>query len=179
MERKPLSKRLRFNVFKRDSFCCQYCGNHPPSVVLEVDHIIPASKGGNDSIDNLITSCFDCNRGKSNIELTELPEKTQQKVLLIKERELQYKEYQKLLKSINQRLEQECEMVADIFSDFFTDRELTKSFKNGSVKRFLTELGYWDVSNAMQFACARISKPSDATKYFCGICWNKIKEKQK
>lgn len=177
MERKTLSKRIRFNVFKRDSFCCQYCGNHPPSVILEVDHIIPVSKGGNNSIDNLLTSCFECNRGKSNIELTELPEKTQGKLLLIKERELQYKEYQKLLKSINLRLEQEAEMVADMFSSFFKDRELTKRFKNGSVKRFITELGYWDVLNSMEFACARISNPSDATKYFCGICWNKIKQK--
>ena len=177
MAREPLSKKNRFNVFKRDSFCCQYCGSHPPSVVLEIDHIIPSSKGGNNSIDNLITSCFDCNRGKSDIELTELPKKTQEKVLLIKERELQYKEYQKLLKSINIRLEQETEMVADIFSSFFTQRELTQKFKNGSIKKFLTELGYWEVLNAMEFACARISNSSDAVKYFCGICWNKIKQK--
>ncbi len=59
-----LSKRVRFEIFKRDSFTCQYCGNRPPEIVLEVDHIDPRSNGGSDDLINLITSCFDCNRGK-------------------------------------------------------------------------------------------------------------------
>ena len=37
--RVPMSKKMRFDVFKRDGFQCQYCGSTPPSVVLEVDHI--------------------------------------------------------------------------------------------------------------------------------------------
>lgn len=37
-ERKSLSKKTRFEVFKRDSFECQYCGAHPPSTILHVDH---------------------------------------------------------------------------------------------------------------------------------------------
>lgn len=64
-----LSKRERFEIFKRDAFICQYCGNRPPDVVLEVDHIDPRSKGGSDDQINLITACWDCNRGKSNKEL--------------------------------------------------------------------------------------------------------------
>ena len=64
-----MSKKLRFEVFKRDKFTCQYCGKQAPNVVLEVDHIKPASKKGTDNILNLITSCFDCNRGKTNTEL--------------------------------------------------------------------------------------------------------------
>lgn len=68
-KRKTLSKKMRFEVFKRDSFVCQYCGNSSPEVILEVDHIKPVSRGGDNSITNLITSCFECNRGKSNIEL--------------------------------------------------------------------------------------------------------------
>ena len=39
-KREQLSAKLRFEVFKRDSFVCQYCGSHPPQVVLHVDHII-------------------------------------------------------------------------------------------------------------------------------------------
>lgn len=64
--RKSLSKKIRFEVFKRDSFTCQYCGQSAPDVALEVDHIDPVSAGGSNDILNLITSCKKCNAGKSN-----------------------------------------------------------------------------------------------------------------
>ena len=70
-KRKNLSKSVRFEVFKRDSFKCQYCGKSAPDVVLEVDHIIPVSKGGDNDISNLITACFNCNRGKRDKKLTD------------------------------------------------------------------------------------------------------------
>lgn len=70
-KRKSLSKKIRFEVFKRDSFTCQYCGRSVPDVILEVDHIKPVSKGGDNEIINLITSCRDCNRGKSDREITD------------------------------------------------------------------------------------------------------------
>lgn len=60
-----VSKSLRFEVFQRDKHTCQYCGRKVPEVVLEVDHLFPVAKGGTDDFDNLITSCEDCNRGKS------------------------------------------------------------------------------------------------------------------
>lgn len=69
--RKNISKKIRFEVFKRDSFTCQYCGDSAPKTVLEVDHIMPVSKGGDNSLLNLITSCFNCNRGKSNKSLND------------------------------------------------------------------------------------------------------------
>lgn len=66
-----ISKKTRFEIFKRDSFSCQYCGRSAPEVMLEVDHINPVSKDGDNEITNLITSCFDCNRGKSDRELSD------------------------------------------------------------------------------------------------------------
>ena len=68
-KRKSLSKKVRFEVFKRDKFICQYCGKHSPNIILEIDHIEPVSKGGTNDILNLITSCKECNRGKTNIQL--------------------------------------------------------------------------------------------------------------
>ena len=64
LSRSPLSPRLRMDVLKRDKYVCQYCGACGPAVELEIDHIIPVSRGGTDDIDNLKTACFDCNRGK-------------------------------------------------------------------------------------------------------------------
>ena len=63
-KRKGLSKRVRFEVFKRDGFKCQYCGATAPEAVLHVDHIAPVSKGGANDILNLVTSCASCNGGK-------------------------------------------------------------------------------------------------------------------
>jgi hypothetical protein len=70
-ERKSLTKKIRFEVFKRDSFSCQYCGSKAPDVILEVDHMKPVSKGGTNDIMNLVTSCFECNRGKSDRQISD------------------------------------------------------------------------------------------------------------
>jgi hypothetical protein len=70
-ERKSISKKLRFEIFKRDSFTCQYCGAKAPDVVLEIDHLNPVKHGGKNDLLNLITSCFVCNRGKSARKLSD------------------------------------------------------------------------------------------------------------
>ena len=64
--KRNISLTVRMQVLKRDSLKCVYCGRKSPDVSLEVDHIIPFSKGGSNHISNLQTLCFDCNRGKSN-----------------------------------------------------------------------------------------------------------------
>jgi HNH endonuclease len=70
-KRKALSKKTRFEVFKRDKFTCQYCGGKAPDVLLQCDHIVAVAKGGKNDIVNLITSCEDCNSGKSDRALTD------------------------------------------------------------------------------------------------------------
>ena len=45
-KRKSMSRKLRFEVFKRDRFTCQYCGAKAPDVILHVDHIHPVAAGG-------------------------------------------------------------------------------------------------------------------------------------
>jgi len=62
--RKPISKGLRFDVLSRDGFKCTYCGAAPPDVVLHLDHFVPFSKGGEDTLANLRTACLACNIGK-------------------------------------------------------------------------------------------------------------------
>lgn len=64
-KRKALSKKLRFEVFLRDEFTCQYCGRAAPSVVLELEHIVPVSRGGGNDKCNLTTACEECNAGKN------------------------------------------------------------------------------------------------------------------
>lgn len=69
-KRPSTGKRLRFEVFKRDGFTCQYCGAQPPDVVLVPDHIEPLARGGSNTIENLITACEVCNQGKADLPLT-------------------------------------------------------------------------------------------------------------
>lgn len=71
MQRKPLSKKTRFQVLQRDNFTCQYCGRSAPNVSLEVDHVVPVAKGGTNDIENLVTSCWECNIGKGTHEVTD------------------------------------------------------------------------------------------------------------
>lgn len=69
-ERNRPSKRLSTLVLSRDGYKCVMCGKTAKETVLEVDHIIPVSKGGKTILDNLQTLCIDHNRGKADLELS-------------------------------------------------------------------------------------------------------------
>lgn len=60
----------RENIFKRDGYCCVYCGMDNRRV-LTIDHVIPQSKGGKDVWENLVTACKRCNGEKSDLTLEE------------------------------------------------------------------------------------------------------------
>ena len=61
-----VSKRTRFEVLRRDSHTCRYCGQSAPDVKLTVDHVTPVALGGTDAPSNLVAACVDCNAGKSS-----------------------------------------------------------------------------------------------------------------
>ena len=60
-----ISKRLRYEILRRDNHACRYCGAVAPDVSLTVDHVIPVALGGTDDPSNLVTACEPCNSGKS------------------------------------------------------------------------------------------------------------------
>lgn len=61
-----VSKRLRYEILRRDNHTCRYCGASAPDVPLRVDHVTPVALGGSDKPENLVTSCEPCNSGKSS-----------------------------------------------------------------------------------------------------------------
>lgn len=68
-QRSLMTKTLRENIKQRDNYTCQCCGisiYQEPHLLLEIDHIIPVSKGGITTEDNLQTLCWKCNRSKSD-----------------------------------------------------------------------------------------------------------------
>jgi 5-methylcytosine-specific restriction endonuclease McrA len=65
--------KLRFEVFKRDNFTCQYCGRNvkDDKIKIHCDHVLPKNKGGKNTYKNLVTACEECNLGKSDVLLDE------------------------------------------------------------------------------------------------------------
>jgi len=62
-----VTKRLRFEILRRDNHACRYCGGIAPDVILTIDHVVPKALGGSDDPGNLVTACKDCNAGKSSV----------------------------------------------------------------------------------------------------------------
>lgn len=179
-KRKSISKKTRFEVFKRDGFRCLYCGLGPPSVNLEVDHIIPVKLGGYSEVANYATSCEDCNAGKKARPLDQLPaghEKT------LKECAEKLERLRSIAGVITDTLDAEDELIYDLSckwaekmgwdpeEDGFDDREWS------SVRKFLKHLTPLDIVDSMNIAVDKVGSrhPKTQFKYFCGVCWKKIK----
>jgi len=174
--RKQISKKMRFEVFKRDGFVCQYCGSHPPEAVLEVDHIVPVAEGGASEIDNYITACFSCNRGKGATPLDQVPKSLADKAAEVAEREAQIRGYNEIMLAARSRLEEDVECVNRVYERFVPGYELSDRSRV-SVRMFIEKLGVFPVIDAMELAGERWAcSSSKVFRYFCGICWNRIRE---
>lgn len=186
-QRKSLPKKIRFEVFKRDRFTCQYCGRMSPDVILEVDHITPVSKGGKDDLINLITSCRDCNRGKGKELLSETVEvkKTQRELLDLAEKTEQAKmiiEWKKEMLSVR---EEEAAAINDLIQSI-TGYSLNESGLI-DIKKYLKQFPFSVVWDATEISFYKYFHEDNSDywtdKYFAnaikkigGICYNKTKD---
>lgn len=181
--RKPLSKKIRFEVFKRDGFTCQYCGRMAPDVILEVDHINPVSGGGDNDIMNLITSCQDCNRGKGKRKLSSKDEikfqQAQLKELSAKREQLQMLiEWRKELESIE---DIQVDMIQDIFLKF-SGATLTSAGRKDAAK-YINKYGINEVCEAAKIYVESYydSVSNKFTRPFStigGICFNRDRQRK-
>jgi len=175
MSRVALSKKTRFEVFKRDGFRCVYCGAAPSeTVLLEADHIHPVADGGTNDIDNLVTACDACNRGKGARLLTSIPQSLEDKAMEVAEREAQIRAYYEILEAKKQRKDDELWSIADIYMQRYCDDSILRS-RLASIRTFLDRLDYYEVLEAMQIATDKMYSKGPAFNYFCGVCWRKIK----
>lgn len=185
----PISSKLRFDIFKRDNFTCQYCGKRTPEVILEIDHVIPKSKGGSDEPENLITSCFECNRGKGAglLEAVLLRKDIHDETILLAERELQLQEYNRIREKIRERENTEIKFLAEHFSNQFRYPEYAQNeFPCQIVREALKTMSYVDIMDYIDYAVRKIERDQQgddypnvaAAKYLSGILHNKIKERE-
>jgi hypothetical protein len=173
--RKSLSTRDRFEIFKRDRFTCHYCGGKPPEVVLHVDHIMPVAEGGSNDPDNLVTSCRDCNQGKGAVPLDHVRSAVTRATLdELHEQRNQMEAYQAFLQEERSRREGHADLVLhQLRSVVGRDADAKQ---RAQVLQFLKQLPAAEVMDAVDaLALKGDSLYGDPWRYFCGICWTKIK----
>ena len=154
-ERKAMSKKLRFEVFKRDGFTCQYCGRMAPDVVLEVDHINAVANGGNNDIMNLVTSCFDCNRGKGKNKLSEKTEikKQQEQLKDLNSKREQLKMMLDWKKELSRLDEEQVEEFESQYTTI-TGNHITEHGK-ALVKKWIKQFGLIEILDCMEISVSQ------------------------
>ena len=193
MKRPAISTKLRFEIFKRDHFTCNYCGRTPKdNVILHIDHIIPVARGGGNELMNLVTACSECNFGKSDrlIEHVQGKESIDSitkeiKSELNKRRELekQLLEYYKLKLHLEVS-DPLVNFVNKVFKDEF-GFTLTETGMKGFLPLY-KQVAPDDFIDAINIAkdkfrvTTHIENPDACNSlysYVCGILYNKNKEK--
>ncbi|MFE2414982.1 HNH endonuclease [Kitasatospora sp. NPDC059408] len=175
-----VSKRLRFEILRRDNHTCRYCGATAPDVKLTVDHVTPSALGGSDGPNNLITACEPCNSGKSSVpaDATVVANVAQDAI-----------RWAAALKQAASELEaQEAPKLA--YRDAFQQAWNAWTYENGggrittpleenwrtSIERFRIAglpISVWPdvVEKAMT---SRTVKIENVFKYMCGIAWRMV-----
>lgn len=174
-----VSKRLRFEIFRRDNHTCRYCGRAAPEVKLRPDHVVPVALGGSDDPSNLVTSCDDCNSGKSSVA----PDSPV--VAQVQDDALRWAQAQKAAAAAMLKEHQAHAAVIDQFGkrwDYWTTVQrknawLSQDWQH-SVQCWLEaglpiELIIDCLDKAMRKANLR---PGDVFKYTCGIAWGRVRE---
>lgn len=176
--RKAVSKKTRFEVFKRDGFKCMYCGAHPPAVMLHLDHVNPVALGGINHTDNYVTACEPCNLGKGATPLSAVPQSLADKAAETKEREDQIKGYQAVMADVRGRIEMESRKVLHVLDVEFFDDAIPRDWRR-STNYFVETLGFDACLQSMERAVSKCRESREsAFRYFCGTCWSKLREAQ-
>ena len=151
-KRKPLTKKIRFEVFKRDKFTCQYCGSSAPDVILEVDHIKPVASGGTNDLINLITSCKDCNRGKGKVRLDDSQE-VQKQSEAIKELAERREQIELMVKWREELVDYE-KKLAERLSDYIASKTDYESTEAGLryLRKEIKEFSFTEVMEAIDIS---------------------------
>jgi DNA-directed RNA polymerase subunit RPC12/RpoP len=179
----------RFEVFKRDGFVCMYCGARPPNALLEVDHIVPRAGGGSDDEENLITSCFDCNRGKGARPLGDINRQSlaSDRIEEAKERILQAQAYAEVMQAKRDAEESLVDILNEHWAKVFhaVDRDGMWTLPHGyafpdgpTLRKFMKKLPLEEIIDAMDIAASSTCPPYAKVRYFCAVCWRRIRGEQ-
>lgn len=176
-----VSKRLRYEILRRDNHACRYCGAAAPDVVLHVDHVIPEALGGSSTPENLVTSCADCNLGKSSIPAdAAIVDDVRQDATRWATAMEQVSEIR------NRQIQDDAELwewFEGVWCSWKDWRDNTIPFAHNAgttIRQFLgSGLTKTEIASLVAVAMNANHVNVDSTwKYFCGCAWRRIRENQ-
>jgi hypothetical protein len=178
-----VSRRVRFEILRRDGHACKYCGAQAPDVALTVDHVIPVALGGSDDPTNLVTACQPCNAGKAS---------TAPDQALVAEVDATALLFGKAIERVGELRKADRLIMAEI-RDAFDATWVGWTWEFNGDKREIPRQDDWPAS-VERFVAAGLSKDDllyylgvamrssaavgNTWKYFCGCCWREISNRQ-
>jgi hypothetical protein len=173
------SKRLRYEVLRRDGFRCRYCGATPAEAELHIDHVVPEALGGATEAANLATACEPCNSGKSSMPPDAPIVDEVARDALRWARAMQ-------VAAAGQRADRE---IRDLHRAGFLEEWSLYSTAAASwlpaewptsIDAFVRAgLDEGDMAEAIGVAMSKKHiRPTGLFKYFCGVCWTMIKKRR-
>jgi hypothetical protein len=184
-----VTKRLRFEILKRDNHACRYCGAAAPDAVLTIDHVVPVALGGTDLPENLVTACKDCNAGKSSTPAEAAL------VADVADDAIRWRKAMQIAAEVSStELDQKNAFLAEFLDVWNSWTYTVPSYRSGSGKEETKTVplpGGWRTSvgeimaaglpmvqvvDAITVTMGKNVK--DEWSYFCGVCWNKLRQQQ-
>ncbi|ASN72008.1 putative HNH endonuclease [uncultured Caudovirales phage] len=172
-----VSKRLRYEILRRDNHACRYCGGTAPDVKLTVDHVVPTTLGGSDQPSNLVAACADCNSGKSA---------TPPDAAIVADVDAKALLWARAQDIVADRLRvtvHEKHLMEEHFYDEWetlrTDRrrssELPDDFGD-SIELFMRRGMPYEAITELARVALRNRAVGDKWKYFCGCVWTQMRQ---
>ncbi len=178
----PVSRRLRYEVLRRDNHACRYCGASAPDVPLTVDHVIPIALGGTDDPSNLVTACQPCNAGKS-ASSPDAPIVDDVAADALRWSKAMTRAAEITRADLKARMERCAVFLNQIWRDWdYEYRGKVYSFDlppdwEDTIDRFFT-LGVSEEDFIEAVRITMRNKARDHFTYMCGVLWNMVRERQ-
>lgn len=174
-----VTKRLRYEILRRDNHTCRYCGGAAPDVKLTVDHVIPSALGGGDEATNLVTACADCNAGKTSTS-PDAPI-----VADVNQDALRWARAMEVAAAIQRGKFGQVQMYVDTFDEEWrswgsdeSPPERSPDWRRTIERFFEAGLEFSRLTDAVERAMTAHNIPTYRVwRYFCGICWTIIRER--
>lgn len=176
-----VSKRLRYEILRRDNHACRYCGQAAPDVALTIDHVVPIALGGSDDPTNLAAACADCNGGKSAT--------TPDSPLVddVGQDALRWSKAMQRAANIQWNHEEylrDSEVVFDGYWHAWTyadgEHVPLPNDWNRTIRLFVSyglDVEALDTAIRTAMQAPKVS-PDQVWRYFCGVCWRMLDERR-